>query len=699
MGMNARRILFALVALACALLVLSTVMAFRLQAVVHQTDGLIKSYSSLDAWQVLAQEPIRDIARLNEHRQIILDNLPATLGELEHPVAQFTHSLDPASIDETAIQNAQALEDLLLWETFRCHQLQSQYSLLLNLMQFSLVAVILCIGLASYFMGRRAQDYRLAPFPEANPNPVFGLNSKGDIIYVNKAVEQNITRYLRQGEAPHSFLPPDYRQRLVDLKRSKDRQGEWIHSVSGRIFQYRIQRLPQIERIHIYTEDITEKETIRARNEFIAYHDPVCLIANRQRLEQVIDDMDEPDQLVTLVFCEVVGLLKVLSTQGLSVADCFARELTMRLRSAFQSVVGEDIKKPLIFRLDTSLFGCFYYHSLTDIQHGCLDKALDQMVVQPFLHGDREHFFKVFVGVACEPSSFSARQLIQRANLALHSIRQNDAIQYQIYDAQIESYYQSEHAIEQALRHAIEYRELVLHYQPQQDLGTGELIGFEALMRWNLNGTMQSPAQFIPIAEKTGLIHSIGRWALKQALMQSQQWQQNNQFGKATLAVNVSAQEFARLNYLEDVEALIEEYGGQVSHVQLEITESLLLDDEQIAIEKMHRLKALGFTLAIDDFGTGYSSFSYLSRFPVDKLKIDRSFIVNMENGPRDEAIISAMVEVAHQLGIQVIAEGVETIEQRQSLIALGCDQIQGYWYGKPMAIKEVERFIPEQIV
>jgi EAL domain-containing protein (putative c-di-GMP-specific phosphodiesterase class I) len=343
------------------------------------------------------------------------------------------------------------------------------------------------------------------------------------------------------------------------------------------------------------------------------------------------------------------------------------------------------------------MFGCLYYTNLSADQHRLLEGALQQAVEMPFVHGNREFFFEVQSGAASEPSSVSARYLIQKANLALHAISGQDAV-YEVYDDDIEADIQHNSQVEQALRHAIERDELTLYYQPQQDLQSGQLIGFEALMRWQHQGEMISPAQFIPIAESTGLIHSLGNWALRDVIKQALAWQKLSNLNVGTVAVNVSAQEFARRDYIEDIEVALADYPIDPSLIQLEITESLLIVDEQVAIERMHSLKRLGFTLAIDDFGTGYSSFSYLSRFPVDKLKIDRSFVVNMQNGQRDVALVAAMVDVAQQLGIIVIAEGVESEQERNALRELGCDQIQGYLYGKPMTAAEATLFATQAV-
>ena len=690
--MTARRSLFLMVAIAIIILVSAIIVALRLQRVVAVTNDLIIAYTALDQWQGVVSGSLPNIDGVADLSDDVLTHLPTIIGPQNQPSDQFTHFLSARLTDETATSNAQALKELLIWELFECHRLQNYYSGMVNLSQIALTLLMLAIGLVSYFMGRRAQDYRLAPFPEANPNPIFGLNFKGDIIYTNEALRASVLQYLDESATVDSLLPKDYLARLQGLKENNERHDVWIHPVKEHIFQYKIQLLPKFDRIHIYSEDITEQENIRARNAFIAYHDPVCLLANRQRLEQIVDELTDPDQALTLVMTFVSGMAQVLSTQGLGVSDQFAREYSIRLRTAYQSIVKSTVQTPVVFRFDANLFGCLYYCHLTNDQHEQLEAVLAQTVEMPFTYGKREFFYEVQTGAACEPSSVSARQLIQQANQALHSISGKD-LRYRVFDASIEAEIQTGYRIEQALRHAVELDELSMVYQPQQDLKTGELIGFEALMRWQNRGETVSPVVFIPVAEKTGLIHSIGNWGLRDVLKQCIDWEAMANVKVGVLAVNVSAQEFARRDFIEDVEVALVDYPVDPRNIQLELTESLLIEDEKIAIDRMHRLKALGFTLAIDDFGTGYSSFSYLSRFPIDKLKIDRSFIVNMNNGQRDVALVAAMVDVAHQLGMKVIAEGVETEIEKKQLIELGCDQIQGYLYGKPMSASQATLF------
>jgi len=685
-----------MVAFSMLILVGSVSVALKLQGVVSITNRLIQAYTALDQWQTAANRATVEYADLSNFANQILSAIPEQIGQTKQSSSVFTEFLLANQVNEKAKVNASTLKNVLVWELFECHRLQNSYSKLVNLFQIVLVIIMMVIGTLSYFMGRRAQDFRLAPFPEANPNPVFGLNLKGDVIYTNDAVDTTRLRYFGENSTDEQLLPADYRIRLAALREAKQRHAIWVHAVKEHIFQLNVQLLSQHDRVHIYSEDITEQEQIRARNAFIAYHDPVCLLANRQRLEQIIDELTDPTFKITLVMTYVTGMAQVLSTQGLNVLDYFARDYSIRLREAYQTVVTAKDKAPVVFRFDANMFGCVFYRELSAEQHQQLEVALNKSVEMPFFQGKREFYFSIQTGAASEPSSMSARQLIQRVNVALHSIAEQNK-KYQVFDAKIEATIQTTEIIEQGLRHAIERDELQMLYQPQLDLQSGKLIGFEALMRWHHLGDTVSPVTFIPIAEKTGLIHSIGNWALRDVLKQAIDWKKINTFEIGTLAVNVSAVEFSRRDFIDDVIAALADYPFDPRGIQLEITESLLLEDESIAIERMHQLKSLGFSLAIDDFGTGYSSFSYLSRFPIDKLKIDRSFIVNMKNGKRDVAIVAAMVDVAHQLGIEVIAEGVEEKNEFEILVKLGCDQIQGFYYGRPMSASEATVFASGQ--
>jgi EAL domain-containing protein (putative c-di-GMP-specific phosphodiesterase class I) len=249
-------------------------------------------------------------------------------------------------------------------------------------------------------------------------------------------------------------------------------------------------------------------------------------------------------------------------------------------------------------------------------------------------------------------------------------------------------------ALETKLRKAIELGQFVLHYQPKFDVATGKTSGVEALIRWNDPETgMVPPLQFIPILEETGMIFEVGGWALRQALADQQRWRAKG-LAVPRVAVNVSALQLRDQQFVRDVQLALASQEGRKPALELEITESLLMEDIERNIERLKTLRDLGVTIAIDDFGTGYSSLNYLARLPMDTLKIDRSFVVGMTQSPESRTIVSTIISLAHALGLKVVAEGVETEEQLNLLRLLKCDEVQGFLLGRPVASGEVARLL-----
>ncbi|KIF82237.1 putative bifunctional diguanylate cyclase/phosphodiesterase [Noviherbaspirillum autotrophicum] len=237
----------------------------------------------------------------------------------------------------------------------------------------------------------------------------------------------------------------------------------------------------------------------------------------------------------------------------------------------------------------------------------------------------------------------------------------------------------------------------MLHYQPQMDLASGALVGLEALLRWQPPGqAMIYPGDFIPIAEETGLIVPIGEWVLRSACAQQKKWQDAGMFAGVRMAVNLSTRQFGQQDIVSTVLNALAESGCSPSWLELEITESVIMDNPQAATETLQRLSDMGVHLSIDDFGTGYSSLSYLKRFPIDALKIDRSFVRDITVDADDAAIAQAVIALAHSLKLKVIAEGVETAEQLAFLRKQGCDQIQGYYVSQPLAIDKLEQLMSD---
>jgi EAL domain-containing protein (putative c-di-GMP-specific phosphodiesterase class I) len=247
------------------------------------------------------------------------------------------------------------------------------------------------------------------------------------------------------------------------------------------------------------------------------------------------------------------------------------------------------------------------------------------------------------------------------------------------------------------LRQALDREQFVLHYQPKVDVATGQLAGAEALIRWNDPATgLVPPARFIPILEETGLIYEVGRWALHKAIADYLRWIQSG-FVAVRIAVNVSPQQLRHRDFVADIKLAVSIDPSAAAGLELEITESMVMQDFKHNIVSLHSIRALGVCIAIDDFGTGFSSLSYLAKLPVDTLKIDRSFIIDMEAGREGSALVATIISLAHALNLKVVAEGVETSEQLALLRSLHCDEFQGYLFGKPVPaeIFEAKYLVP----
>jgi EAL domain-containing protein (putative c-di-GMP-specific phosphodiesterase class I) len=265
---------------------------------------------------------------------------------------------------------------------------------------------------------------------------------------------------------------------------------------------------------------------------------------------------------------------------------------------------------------------------------------------------------------------------------------------YQFFTQAMTDAAQQRLVMENDLRHAIGRGEFMLHYQPQLDLKSGAIIGFEALVRWrHPQRGMVSPSEFIAAAEETGLIGPLGEWVLRQACSDARDWREAG-YPDLQVSVNCSAQQFQRDGFVETVDLILRGTGLPASCLELEITESVIVQRSEEVIARFAALDAMGVRIAIDDFGTGYSSLSYLKRFAIHQLKIDQSFVRDISSDPDDAAIVSAIIAISHSLGLQVLAEGVETAEQLAFLRSLGCDCAQGYYFSRPVPAEEFTRLL-----
>jgi len=384
---------------------------------------------------------------------------------------------------------------------------------------------------------------------------------------------------------------------------------------------------------------------------------------------------------------------RVLGGLGLNAGDHLLQAVAERIQLAMVSSAFTDFT---LFRFEGVEFGLVIAgtesHEL--LTQKCME--IHAAMETPFIVEQREMFVVMNCGISFYPhDSNDGRTIVRNAGAAMQASRVQSRHRICLFDQAMNTLALDRLSLENDLRRAIEKDELLLHYQPQVSLATGEVIGVEALLRWQRNGQMVSPAMFIPHAEVSGLIVPIGTWVLQQACMQAQQWKESG-LQPLVVAVNISPRQFTQDDFVESVQNVLLQTGMPPDLLELEITEGAAMQDVEQAISTLIALKKLGVKLSIDDFGTGYSSLSYLKRFSVDKLKIDQSFVRQMSESLQDAAIVTVVVELAHQLGLIAIAEGVETVDQLNHLIALGCDEIQGYYFSRPITAKQLEQKLRE---
>jgi len=316
---------------------------------------------------------------------------------------------------------------------------------------------------------------------------------------------------------------------------------------------------------------------------------------------------------------------------------------------------------------------------------------INHTLSRPFVFLGKQMHVSSSIGISMYPNNGEdIGSLLKNADIAMYRAKEKGG-RYEFYEQKMEADVARRLGVENDLRGAVERNEMMVYYQPQEDLKTGELIGMEALVRWqHPTRGLVSPLEFIPLAEETGQILALGEWVMLTACRQLKEWQDKG-YTSVRMAVNLAGRQLESSNIVECIAKVLEETGINGSQLELEITESTIMEHAEEVIKTLEKIKQLGVMLAVDDFGTGYSSLSYLKRFPIDLLKIDRAFVSDITSDKVDADIVTTIIALAHSLGVKVIAEGVETVMQKEFLAKEGCDYMQGYLLGKPVPADEFE--------
>jgi diguanylate cyclase (GGDEF)-like protein/PAS domain S-box-containing protein len=489
-------------------------------------------------------------------------------------------------------------------------------------------------------------------------------------------------RHLAQLEARQPFMNLEY-EALDDagVRRWYSINGEPLFDELGHFLGYRGTG-----------SDITERKQAEQRVHHVAQHDALTGLPNRSllqdRLSQAVAYANRTDLPVWVMLIDLDRFKFVNDSMGHKAGDVLLMTVAARLRSALRDT-------DTVARLSGDEFVVLLSaHPDHPLGPHIVQRVMDA-VAPPVMLGSTEFFVTCSVGVAVYPSPDApADSLIEHADIAMYRAKKLGRNNFQFYTPVMNEEALERVKIESALRNALERKEFVLHYQPQVHLGSGEIVGMEALIRWRHPELgMVAPNRFIGVAEETGLIVPIGAWVLRTACAQNMAWQDAG-LGNLRVAVNLSARQFGAADLVQNLEAVLADTGLAPACLEIELTESLFMSDITPAVETLHRIKALGVNLSIDDFGTGYSSLSYLSRFPIDVLKIDRSFVSDIGTDDNESPIVASIITLAHNLKLAVIAEGVETLEQLDYLRNLGCDEMQGYYFSRPLPAEEFEQLL-----
>ncbi|WP_234488619.1 bifunctional diguanylate cyclase/phosphodiesterase [Oxynema sp. CENA135] len=483
------------------------------------------------------------------------------------------------------------------------------------------------------------------------------------------------------------------------------RRAELLSAVSVRLEK---QAAMQQRYSHEKQELIASLQQVKARLNDSVHYDPLTKLPNqlllREQFDRIETQAERGQQPIPILYIGLDRFSRIVETLGHALSDRLIQEVARRLLSCVNPddtvahLNGERfaiVQSPFSQNVRPNSLGSD--RLANGDARPCLPlvEHILETMARPFLLDRHEIFMTVSIGIGIYPiHARDIDNLMKRAGAAMSRAQQLGGNQYEFYNPSLTAHAIADLNLETSLRYALERSEFLVYYQPQVELKTGKIAGAEALVRWqHPEKGLVSPGKFIPLAEEIGLIVPIGQWVLQTACSQIQQWQARGLF-EGRLAINLSIRQFNQPDLVPKLAEILETTGLEPSTLEIEVTESLLVQNIDNTIAKLKAIKALGMTIALDDFGTGYSSLSYLQQFPFDILKIDRCFVRNLPEDRKNAAIATAILQMAHGLNLKVVAEGVETYQELLFLYGQECDTLQGYLFSPPISTSEFETLL-----
>jgi len=452
-------------------------------------------------------------------------------------------------------------------------------------------------------------------------------------------------------------------------------------------------------------KEIVDRKSAEENIRHMAYYDSLTGLPNRQlftdRLTTCLKNIKRNKGYAAVLFFDIDDFKRINDTLGHNIGDSLLKEVAIRITECIRE--NDSVSRQVIYETETSsvsrLGGDEFVILISNISvpqdAAIVAERLMKTMSQSIRIKNHEIFVTMSIGVAiCPDDGQKANTIVRNADIAMYNAKGQGKNNYQFYTKNMNDIIHKRLMIENDLRRAIDNNELQLYYQPRIDAQTESISSMEALIRWNRPGKgLVSPAEFIPVAEDTGLIIPIGEWVLKTACSQNLLWQESG-LPPMTVSVNISGKQFQQKNFMATILKALEYSSLDPKYLELEVTENILMKNVALNIDMMKQLSENGILISIDDFGTGYSSFNYLKHFPVDILKIDKSFIDDITHNANDLAIVSAIILMAHSLNLKVVAEGVEERDQLDLLRDCKCDEIQGYYYSRPLPANEFKDLV-----